>query len=227
MNTYTKKERNMYLLGLLGQNMIYNIIASGMAFYFRSVIFTPAMAISILMGVARVWDAINDPLIGSMIDADKHKYKRNKFLTYIWAGSIGLIVGGACCFLPFPNAPVFARMIIFIAGYVVWDAFYTVANVPYGKVITSFCGLRSVGSTGDFIIKGENNVITLGGIESPGLSSSPAIADMMVDLLEKAGNGSPFSIEIEFTAAGPKDLAEINQAVADSAAYLKAQGFNF
>ena len=47
------------------------------------------------------------------------------------------------------------------------------------------------------------------------------------DLLEKAGNDSPFSIEIEFTAAGPKDLDEINQAVLDSAAYLKAQGFNF
>ena len=47
------------------------------------------------------------------------------------------------------------------------------------------------------------------------------------ELLEKAGNDSPFSIEIEFTAAGPKDLDEINQAVLDSAAYLKAQGFNF
>ena len=46
-------------------------------------------------------------------------------------------------------------------------------------------------------------------------------------LLEDAGNDSPFSIEIEFTAAGPKDLDEINQAVLDSAAYLKAQGFNF
>ena len=46
-------------------------------------------------------------------------------------------------------------------------------------------------------------------------------------LLEKAGNDSPFSIEIEFTAAGPKNLDEINQAVLDSAAYLKAQGFNF
>jgi sugar phosphate isomerase/epimerase len=46
-------------------------------------------------------------------------------------------------------------------------------------------------------------------------------------LLEKEGNTSPFSIEIEFTAAGPKDLEEINRAVADSAAYLKAQGFTF
>ena len=46
-------------------------------------------------------------------------------------------------------------------------------------------------------------------------------------LLEKEGNASPFSIEIEFTAAGPKNLEEINQAVLDSAAYLKAQGFVF
>ena len=46
-------------------------------------------------------------------------------------------------------------------------------------------------------------------------------------LLEQAGNDSPFSIEIEFTAAGPRDLAEIDQAVLDSAAYLKAQGFVF
>lgn len=44
-------------------------------------------------------------------------------------------------------------------------------------------------------------------------------------MLEKAGNDSPFSIEIEFTAAGAKDLAEVNQAVLDSAQYLKAQGF--
>ena len=44
-------------------------------------------------------------------------------------------------------------------------------------------------------------------------------------LLEDAGNDSPFSIEIEFTATGPENLEQINQAVRDSAAYLKAKGF--
>ena len=44
-------------------------------------------------------------------------------------------------------------------------------------------------------------------------------------MLDGAKNTSPFSIEIEFTAQGPKDLAQINQAVLDSAQYLKAQGF--
>ena len=111
---------------------------------------------SLLLIVVQVWDAINDPLIGSIIDADKRKYKRNKFLQYIWAGSIGLIVGGACCFMPFPNAPVFAKACIFIAGYVIWDAFYTVANVPYGSLLSlisdvpadraSLSAWRSVGS---------------------------------------------------------------------------------
>lgn len=47
----------------------------------------------------------------------------------------------------------------------------------------------------------------------------------LFQLLEERGDTSPFSIEIEFTQAGPRDLAEINQAVQDSADYLKAQGF--
>ncbi len=111
---------------------------------------------SLLLIVVQVWDAINDPLIGSIVDADKHIYKRNKFLQYIWVGSIGLIVGGAMCFLPFPNAPVWAKAIIFIAGYVIWDAFYTVANVPYGSLLSlisndpgdraSLSAFRSIGS---------------------------------------------------------------------------------
>ena len=47
----------------------------------------------------------------------------------------------------------------------------------------------------------------------------------LFSMLEKAGNNCPFSIEIEFTAAGAKDLAEVNQAVLDSARYLKELGF--
>lgn len=51
----------------------------------------------------------------------------------------------------------------------------------------------------------------------------PALFQMMDD----AGNLSPYSLEIEFTQSGPKDLAEINQAVMDSANYLRQQGFVF
>ena len=143
-----------YAAGDLGCNMSFALKGT------MSIFWTQFMGMdlwyALLLIVVQVWDAINDPLIGSLIDADKHKYKRNKFLQYIWVGSIGLIVGGACCFLPFPNAPVWAKMIIFIAGYIVWDAFYTVANVPYGSLLSliskepadraSLSAWRSIGS---------------------------------------------------------------------------------
>jgi len=143
-----------YAAGDLGCNMSF-ALKSTMALFWTQVMGMSAWY-SLLLIIVQVWDAINDPLIGSMIDADKHTYKRNKFLQYIWVGSIGLIVGGACCFLPFPQAPVWAKFIIFIAGYVVWDAFYTVANVPYGSLLSliskepadraSLSAWRSVGS---------------------------------------------------------------------------------
>ncbi|MBQ1390109.1 MAG: NAD(P)/FAD-dependent oxidoreductase [Clostridia bacterium] len=51
----------------------------------------------------------------------------------------------------------------------------SVDNIPYNKVITSFSGLRATGSTGDFIINDSDGFIDAAGIESPGLTSAPAI----------------------------------------------------
>ena len=143
-----------YAAGDLGCNMSFALKGT-MALFWTQVMGMSAWY-SLLLVIVQVWDAINDPLIGSIIDADKRQYKRNKFLQYIWVGSLGLIVGGACCFLPFPQAPVWAKFIIFIAGYVIWDAFYTVANVPYGSLLSliskdpadraSLSAWRSIGS---------------------------------------------------------------------------------
>ncbi|MBE6628344.1 MAG: NAD(P)/FAD-dependent oxidoreductase [Ruminococcaceae bacterium] len=58
-------------------------------------------------------------------------------------------------------------------------------GVPFGKTITSFCGLRAVGSVGDFIINmPRERFVNVAGIESPGLSSSPAIAEYVLELLK-------------------------------------------
>ncbi len=62
-----------------------------------------------------------------------------------------------------------------------------VSGIELGKVITSFTGLRSVGSTGDFIINMKDGFINLAGIESPGLTSSPAIAEYVAELIREAG----------------------------------------
>ena len=143
-----------YAAGDLGCNMSFAL--KGTMALFWTQVMGLSLWYSLLLVIVQVWDAINDPLIGTIIDSDRRSYKRNKFLTYIWFGSIGLIVGGACCFLPFPGAPLWAKIIIFIAGYVIWDAFYTIANVPYGSLLSliskepadraSLSAWRSIGS---------------------------------------------------------------------------------
>lgn len=63
-----------------------------------------------------------------------------------------------------------------------------VDNIRYNKVITSFCGLRAVGDTHDFIINSPvENFINVAGIESPGLSASPAIGEYVREMLQNMG----------------------------------------
>lgn len=59
----------------------------------------------------------------------------------------------------------------------------------------------------------------------PALGRGYVDFDTIFKKLAAARNNAPFSVEIEFTQAGPKDLAEINEAVSASAEYLKAHGF--
>ncbi len=144
-----------YAAGDFGCNMSFALKGT-MAIFWTQFMQMDSILYAALLIVVQVWDAINDPLIGSIVDADRRKYKRNKFLAYILFGSIGLVIGGALCFIPLRNASDIAKIIIFICGYVIWDAFYTIANVPYGSLLSliskepadraSLSAWRSVGS---------------------------------------------------------------------------------
>ncbi len=69
---------------------------------------------------------------------------------------------------------------------IIAEAGENVEGIPFNKTITSFCGLRAAGNTGDFIITSpENGFINAAGIESPGLSASPAIAEYILDMLKE------------------------------------------
>ena len=62
----------------------------------------------------------------------------------------------------------------------------SIKEVPTSFIITSFSGLRAKGHTGDFIIgeaEDAKNFINVAAIESPGLSSAPAIAEMVEDIV--------------------------------------------
>ena len=161
-NTETKQFRKFgmldslsYAAGDFGCNMSF-ALKGYLALFWNQFMGIDTNTYAILLLIVQVWDAVNDPIIGAVVDADKRQYKRGKFLTYIWVGSLGLLVAGALCFLPFPQAPAMLKNVLFVVGYIIWDAAYTVANVPYGSLLSliskdpgdraSLSAWRSVGS---------------------------------------------------------------------------------
>ena len=146
-----------YAAGDFGCNMSFALKGT-MAIFWTQFMRMPSLLYAGLLILVQVWDAINDPLIGSIIDHDKRtKYKRGKFLAYVWLGSVGLLVAGSACFIPwFKDATDVIKAIVFVSGYILWDAFYTIANVPYGSLLSlisddpadraSLSAWRSIGS---------------------------------------------------------------------------------
>ena len=143
------RDKLAYAAGDLGCNMSFALKGTVQTFWLVFMMMETGL-LSLLLLLVQIWDAVNDPLIGTMIDNDKHNYRHGKFKQYIFIGACGLLVGGAAVFLPFPNAPVVVKAVLFILGYIIWDAFYTVANVPYGSmlsVVTEDVGERAQLST--------------------------------------------------------------------------------
>ncbi len=139
------RDKLAYAAGDLGCNMSFGLKSTVQTFWLVYM-FMETGLFSILLLLVQAWDAINDPLIGSIIDNDRRKYKIGKYKTYILIGATGLLVGGAAVFLPFPNASTVIKAILFIVGYVIWDAAYTMANVPYGtmlNIVTEDAGERA------------------------------------------------------------------------------------
>ncbi|MFA5562409.1 MAG: NAD(P)/FAD-dependent oxidoreductase [Eubacteriales bacterium] len=80
----------------------------------------------------------------------------------------------------------------------------SVRGIPFHRVITSFSGLRAVGSSGDFIINMPlPGFVNCAGIESPGLTAAPAIALYVAELLRAAGY--PLSPRTDFVPVRRKN----------------------
>ena len=98
-----------------------------------------------------------------------------------------------------------------------------VRDIPFGYIIRQFSGLRATGSTHDFVIEEVDGFVNLGGIESPGLASAPAIAKEAVRLvntvlnLEKNENFNPFRRKV--VRLSKMSAEERNELIRNNPAY--------
>lgn len=125
-----------YAAGDFGCNMSFALAGTWFTLFWTQYMKIDEILFAGLLIAFKVWDAINDTLIGAIMDASKKQYKRGKFLSYIAFGSFLLTISACLCFLPVQGADMIVKCIICTVGYVAWDAAYTIVNVPYGSMLS-------------------------------------------------------------------------------------------
>ena len=179
-----KKEAQAYAIAALGQGLVYSCMSSYITDYYMSVLKLNAMFVILLMLFARVWDAINDPMMGMIMDRVSFKKGRMKPYPVVTAIPIAILT-----ILMFVN-PGFDTnnktvwLYVFTAAvYVIWGMVYTSSDVPFWSmpnVMTPDAKER-----GNIISYGK----TVGGIGSAVTVALPIIVGFVVaDMdVEKAG----------------------------------------
>ena len=116
-----------YAAGLTGQNISYSFISSRLFVFLNTVLNIPAEKTGLITGVSTLWDAINDPLVGTLIDARKFK-PGNKLRPLILYTSPIIGVLTALMFFDF-HLSVTATIVLIMALYLVYDIIYSVQDV--------------------------------------------------------------------------------------------------
>lgn len=149
VRTFGFRDKLGYGFGDFGCNMSFAFINSYlMVFYVTCMKIDPGhFAIIILL--AKIFDAINDPIIGGLCDASKPG-KNGKFKPWIKWASIPLLISSVLMFIYVPDAPYAVKIAMCLGLYCVWSVAYTSVNVPYGSmqsVITTRSDERTALST--------------------------------------------------------------------------------
>ena len=139
MKHIDKKEKLNFYAGLTGQNIVYSFIGAGFFTYFMTdIAMFPAAVVSALLIIMKVWDGINDPLIGSVID--KHTFKNGEKLRPLLRYTplpVGIFT--VLLFLVFSTEEdlLWLRVAYFIIMYIGWDITYTMQDVAMWGITAS------------------------------------------------------------------------------------------
>ncbi len=129
-------EKAGYGLGAVGKDMVYMLSASYVLYYFQDVIGVNAFAMGIILLVARVFDAFNDPIMGVIVAKTKTKW--GKFRPWLL---IGTLTNAVVLFLMFACPPKLdaAGLTAWAAVfYILWGVTYTMMDIPYWSMIPAF-----------------------------------------------------------------------------------------
>lgn len=128
-----------YAFGDMGGLLTFSLVSSFLTMFYTDILHFTSTSIMMLMLIARIWDAVNDPIWGAFIDS-RRPTRFGRFRPYILGASIPLALGAFMMFLKIPGLTNTQYLIFAYITYIFYGMMYTGVNIPYGSlasVITS------------------------------------------------------------------------------------------
>ena len=165
MQKYVRgKEKFSYGFAAVGSFMIANVIASYLSYFLTDILLVSTTFVSVLMIVARIWDMLNDPLMGVLID--RTSTPQGKMRPYIRIGAILIFFVSVFMFLPLSDADPIFRCVFATVMYLAFDTAYTIVDVPFmglmsvatpidkerSSLLTFYVTLGSAGTVGTIVL---------------------------------------------------------------------------
>ncbi len=131
----TWREKIFYGVGAVGLDLSYGMFYSFLSYYLSSVLGLKEAFLLLLTPIARIWDGVNDPMMGTIVDNTKTRF--GKYRPWIL---IGAIANGTVLFLLFTNFGLSGTPLYIYIGvmYILWGMTNTMADIPYWSMVPSF-----------------------------------------------------------------------------------------
>jgi len=131
----TWREKIGYGVGAVGLDLSYGMFYSFLSYYLSSVLGLKEAFLLLLTPIARIWDGINDPLMGTIVDNTKTKF--GKYRPWIL---IGAAANAVVLFLLFTSFGMEGMPLYIYIGvmYILWGMTNTMADIPYWSMVPSF-----------------------------------------------------------------------------------------
>ncbi len=130
-----------YAMGDMGCGFSFQLVSTFMQLFYLQYIGIKAADYAVIIIISKVFDAINDVVIGNLVDTTRlGKNSKSKYMPWIIAGGLILVIFNVMLFAPVTNFSYAGKYAWCLIGYCLWSIAYTMVNVPYGSlhsVITS------------------------------------------------------------------------------------------
>lgn len=128
------KDKIGYALGDFGCNLSFVMVSTYFMVFYVTVMGINPVHFGVIALISRVWDGINDIIIGGWVDRFAPKNGKSKFKVWMFYGSILLIFATIIMFTPLVSLSYTGRLIMCMGSYALWTFVYTSVNVPYGSM---------------------------------------------------------------------------------------------